>query len=220
LHRLLPPILALALTGSALARADATARPRGFARLSDVAPSIRQDMRYAGPNNFMGRPAPGYRAPRCWLRREAAAALARVQQDLHAKGQGLIVYDCYRPKRAVEAFYRWAMDPADQAKKPEYYPDIDKSRLFALGYIARQSGHSTGLAVDLGVDGQDFGTPFDFFDPRSNTANAAIPPMAAENRRALVKAMRRRGFENLPGEWWHFSFKAPAAGPGLDAEIR
>ena len=112
------------------------------------------------------------------------------------------------------------MDPKDQARKGAFYPDIDKSQLFALGYIARKSGHSTGLAVDLALDGLDFGTPFDFFDPRSNTANPTIPPEAAENRRALIEAMTRRGFENLPGEWWHFSIKARRDAPALDAEIR
>jgi D-alanyl-D-alanine dipeptidase len=209
-------LLAFALTGSAAAKD----LPHGFVRLSESAPTIRQDMRYAGSNNFMGRPAPGYRAPQCWLRREAALALAEVQDELRDKGQSLVVFDCYRPKRAVEGFYRWAMDPKDQTNKASFYPEIDKSRLFALGYIARQSTHSTGLAVDLAIFAQDFGTPFDFFDPRSHTANADISARAAENRRALVEIMRRRGFENLPEEWWHFSLRSAAPAKSFDAEIK
>jgi D-alanyl-D-alanine dipeptidase len=33
--------------------------------------------------------------------------------------------------------------------KPEFYPRVDKSRLFADGYIAERSGHSRGSTVDL-----------------------------------------------------------------------
>jgi len=209
-------LLVAALSGAAAAKG----LPPGFVRLSEAAPTIQQDIRYAGANNFMGRPAPGYRAPQCWLRREAALALAEVQDELKAKGQSLVVFDCYRPKRAVEGFYRWSLDPKDQTSKASSYPDIDKSRLFALGYIARQSTHSTGLAVDLAVESEDFGTPFDFFDPRSHTASSAISSQAAENRRALVAIMQRHGFENLAEEWWHFSFRVAAPAKSFDAEIK
>ncbi len=56
--------------------------PPGFVYLRDVAPGIAQDMRYAGANNFTGRPLPGYDAPECVLKREVAEALARVAADL------------------------------------------------------------------------------------------------------------------------------------------
>ena len=42
--------------------------PPGFSRLADVGPEIRQEMRYAGSDNFTGHPVPGYRAPDCWFR--------------------------------------------------------------------------------------------------------------------------------------------------------
>ena len=82
--------------------------PPGFVYLRDVAPGIAQDMRYAGANNFTGRPLPGYDAAECVLRRAAAEALARVEADLAGQNLGLKVYDCYRPTRAVAAFARWA----------------------------------------------------------------------------------------------------------------
>ena len=44
--------------------------PPGFVYLRDVAPGIAQDMRYAGANNFTGRPLPGYDAAECVLRRD------------------------------------------------------------------------------------------------------------------------------------------------------
>jgi D-alanyl-D-alanine dipeptidase len=191
--------------------------PPGFARLADVAPNIAQDMRYAGPDNFTGKPVPGYGAGECWLRREAAQALARAQALAHARGFDLVVYDCYRPKRAVAAFVEWSRAP-DQGTKREYYPDVEKRDLFAEGYIAAQSTHSTGLAVDIGVKGWDFGAPFDFFDKRSWT-NAPVAKAAQAHREKLVAVMRRAGFENYPREWWHFTFKSRGKAEALDAPI-
>lgn len=191
--------------------------PPGFARLSEVAPDVTQEMRYAGSNNFTGAPVPGYRAPQCWLRADAAKALGAAQKEARAKGFSLAVYDCYRPKRAVAAFVDWSKSP-DERTKAEYFPHVDKKRLFAEGYIAAQSQHSTGLAIDLGVIGWDFGTPFDFFDRQSWTKAAA--PMEAKNHRAaLVALMRRHGFANYPREWWHFAYKGAGAAPSYDVEI-
>lgn len=214
MRRLTFPLIA-ALSAS-YARADDP--PPGFARLADVAPDVIQDMRYAGPNNFTGAPAPGYGAPQCWLRAEAAKALAAAQKDARARGVSLVVYDCYRPRRAVSAFVDWSRNP-DQRTKPEHYPNIDKSALFSEGYIAEHSTHSTGLAVDIGVKDWDFGTPFDFFDPRSWT-KAKTSETARAHRDALIALMRRHGFENYPREWWHFTYKGADGAPSYDAEIK
>lgn len=192
--------------------------PPGFSRLSDLAPDLAQDMRYAGPHNFTGQPVPGYEAPQCWLRTEAAQALAAAQAEAKAKGFSLVVYDCYRPKRAVSAFVEWSRD-ADQSTKPDYYPRLDKSELFPQGYIAAQSTHSTGLAVDLGVVGWNFGTPFDFFDPRSWTGSKTTGDARA-HRDALVSLMRRHGFENYPREWWHYTFKGAENAERYDAPVK
>lgn len=199
--RLSPFLIMLALAGPAAADP-----PPGFVRLGAVAPDIAQDMRYAGPNNFTGRPVPGYRAAQCWLRAEAARALAAAQADARAHGFSLVVYDCYRPRRAVAAFVDWSRNP-DESTKPDYYPRLDKRTLFARGYIAENSTHSTGLAVDLGVVGWRFGTPFDFFDRRSWTKAGASPDVR-RRRDTLVALMRRHGFTNYPREWWHYSYRA------------
>jgi D-alanyl-D-alanine dipeptidase len=71
--------------------------------------------------------------------------------------------------------------------------------LFAYGYISVQSSHSTGLAVDLGVKGWDFGGPFDFPDPSSWTASHTRADADAD-RQKLVALMRRHGFVNCPRE--------------------
>jgi len=232
--RLRVMIFALALAPAAAA---ATGLPPGFVYLRDVAPGIAQDMRYAGFDNFTGRPLPGYGAPECVLRRDVANALAKVQADLAQQQLGLKVYDCYRPTPAVAAFSRWAQRPDDGATK-RFYPALDKHSLFSLGYIAAHSAHSTGNAVDLTLvplptppaaafdahavygactapadkrapdNALDLGTGFDCFDDKSRTASAAITPEQKRRRALLVAAMRARGFHNYFREWWHFSFGA------------
>ena len=104
--------IALAYSLFAAACATASDLPPHFVRLADVAPSIRQDIRYAGSNNFTGRPVPGYAVAECWLRKEAALALATAQTDALKQGLKLVVYDCYRPQRATNAFVKWANDDA------------------------------------------------------------------------------------------------------------
>ncbi len=207
--------------GSAPATKAAEREPPGrFVRLADVAPRILQDMRYAGAENFMGRPVPGYCAGACWLRREVAEALAAVQRDAEEAGRALVVYDCYRPQRATAAFLAWAADPADQAMKAAYYPHLDKADLFDLGYIAKASAHSTGIAVDLALIGLDFGTPFDLFDAASGTHGPGVGEEARRNRAELATLMRRHGFVNFEMEWWHFTLEGVDGVEPYDFEVR
>ncbi|MDC7785993.1 M15 family metallopeptidase [Rhodoplanes sp. TEM] len=229
--------LAIVWSGGAPAAA-AEPLPGGLVRLREVAPDILQDMRYAGPFNFTGAPVPGYRAAECILWRPAAQALARAQARLAAEGYRLKVWDCYRPVRAVKAFAEWAKAPGRDEMKPVFYPALEKSRLFALGYIATRSKHSLGIAVDLGLvrlddpplptpagggacDGPfegraresslDLGTAFDCFSDTSATARRDIPPAARANRDRLLRALVREGFTNYDQEWWHFEYHAPGA---------
>jgi zinc D-Ala-D-Ala dipeptidase len=148
-HMAIPlrPALAFALL-AALPAAARERLPAGFVYLRDVAPQVAQEIRYATSNNFTGAPLPGYAAGECVLRRDAALALARVAQDLARQNLGLKTYDCYRPARAVAAMWRWAHDGARDGDK-RFYPNVDKLKLFSLGYIAAHSRHSTGTAVDL-----------------------------------------------------------------------
>src|SRR5687767_231928 len=93
--------------------AQAQRLPPDFVYLRDVDPSIVQDMRYAGSDNFTGRALPGYDGLECVLRADAAQALKRVQATLAPSGLSLKVYDCYRPERAVRAMARWSRSPED-----------------------------------------------------------------------------------------------------------
>ncbi|MBP0581672.1 M15 family metallopeptidase [Labrys sp. LIt4] len=223
---LLTTIIAISLFSAPALAADL---PPGFVRLADVAPGIRQDMRYAGAHNFVGRPIAGYASPACWLRREVAQVLAAAARDFETRGWRLVVHDCYRPKRAVADFVAWAGDADDQGTKAEFYPRTAKSKLFALGYIARTSMHSKGIAVDVGAEqvdaaGQvvplDFGGGFDLFDKVSWTASKAVSPAAAANRKALVAGFAAHGLVNYAREWWHFSLPGAAGAPAYDVVIR
>src|SRR6202051_2373650 len=115
---------AAALAGSAL--------PKDFVYLRDIDPTIVQDIRYAGSHNFVGRPIRGYLAAECILSASAANALESVQGMLAEKKVSLIVWDCYRPKRAVDDFVRWSRDPTRSEMKAEFYPRTAKAILFAL----------------------------------------------------------------------------------------
>lgn len=212
--------VSLVAPGSKCAASASNDPPRNFVRLADVAPQIRQDMRYAGSQNFLGRPVPGYCAAKCWLRREVAEALAAAQKDAEAEGLSLVVYDCYRPQRATQAFIAWAADPADHAMKAAYYPDLDKEALFDLGYIARESAHSTGVAVDLALIGLDFGAPFDLFDAASGTDAPNISAAAKQNRATLAALLGRHGFVNFAKEWWHFTLEGLSDVHPHDFEVR
>ncbi|MFA7094998.1 MAG: M15 family metallopeptidase [Gammaproteobacteria bacterium] len=191
----------------------AHALPEGFVYLSDVAPRVLIDARYAGSDNFVGRPVDGYRANTVILTRPAAEALAAVSEELAAFGLGLKVFDGYRPQRAVNHFVRWAADPADHSTKPRHYPNVDKAHLFRDGYIAERSGHSRGSTVDVTLvdlkDGTELpmGTPFDYFGPESWPSYANLPAEQRAFRALLQQVMVRHGFRPLKEEWWHFTLE-------------
>ncbi|MFJ6941133.1 M15 family metallopeptidase [Streptomyces sp. NPDC101132] len=185
-------------------------------------PSVAEDMRYASEHNFLGVRVDGYEEGVCLLTREAAGALARAQRALLARGFGLKVYDCYRPRRAVAHFVRWARDPADQRTKAEFYPRVEKGRLFELGYIAERSAHSRGSTVDVtlvrlpGLGGSgtagggrevDMGGAFDLFDTLSHTDDRRVTAEQRAGRMRLKNALEAEGFVNLPEEWWHFTLR-------------
>ncbi len=203
-----------------VAPALAAELPGGFVRLSDVDPTIRQDVRYAGPGNFLGRRVDGYEAAVCILTPPAAAALAKAQKALATQDLSLVVFDCYRPKRAVADFVRWTR----QGGPPDarWHPKVKRGDLIAKGYVGVRSAHSRGSTVDLGIaplqgapaadpscgatGGKtlDFGTGFDCFDPASETASR-ISGDVSKNRRLLVETMTAAGFRNYRREWWHFT---------------
>ena len=222
--------------------------PGGFIYLREIDPTIRQDIRYAGVNNFMGRPLTGYGAAECIVKPDLGLALKRVQSELAPRNLSLKMLDCYRPARAVHDMVVWATNGRETAAERRYNPAFAKTELFRLGYIARYSGHSTGAAVDLTLvdlkadnsqafdpdkayadctaraaarapEGSvDMGTGYDCSDPKAHTDARSITDSQRRWRRLLVAAMARQGFVNYAREWWHFSLPR-AGGPAYDFPI-
>ena len=208
----------------------ATMAEAGMVDIRSLVPDMSQAIAYAGRDNFVGAPVDGYHAPRCWLKREAAEALARVEASLRGRQLRLHVFDCYRPARAVAHFMRWVRDADDLATKATHYPDLDKPQLLD-GYIAEVSGHSRGGTVDLTLlqcDARgaacaplDMGTGFDFFGTRANTDSPEATAEQRARRHLLRDAMQAAGFGDYPMEWWHFTFQAGAEpGPLYDVPVR
>ena len=209
MRALLRSLLMLLIGLPALAQEQ---RSAAFVDAASVVPGLVVELRYFGDNNFVGRRIEGYEQPLCLLTREAAAALADVARDLAPRGLKLKVFDCYRPKRAVAHFLRWAQAISDLRGKTAFYPDLDKRALFTDGYVSSRSGHSRGSTVDLTlIDAAgaelDMGTPFDFFSPRSSPADTHVSAQAQSNRALLASAMNRRGFRPYSKEWWHFTLR-------------
>jgi zinc D-Ala-D-Ala dipeptidase len=242
-----PAVIALvAIAWISPARAQTL--PGGFAFLRDIDPSILQDIRYAGSNNFTGRPLAGYDAAECVVKRDVGLALKRVQAELAPQKLSLKMLDCYRPARAVHAMVLWAQNGRETPAEHRYNPAFSKQDLFRLGYIAEHSGHSTGSAVDLtlvdltaGHSGTfdpnkayadctasealrapegsvDMGTGYDCSDLKAHTVANSITSAQRRWRNLLVAAMAKQGFVNYAKEWWHFSLPG-TAGPAYDFPI-
>ncbi|GJI89134.1 MULTISPECIES: M15 family metallopeptidase [Duganella] len=172
-----------------------------FRHLDSIA-GIAVDLRYATPDNFVGRDL--YTPLDCaWLHKDAAAALERVVAWLAERRPDcqVLVLDALRPQRVQEQLWQ-ALQGTE-----------------LLGYIAdpaRGSIHSFGMALDLTLlDAQgrefDMGTGFDDLSERSHPALEArllasgeLTQQQIDNRRLLRDAMFQAGWVGINSEWWHF----------------
>ncbi|MBE0551708.1 MAG: M15 family metallopeptidase, partial [Ignavibacterium sp.] len=224
--------------------------PKGFVEIREVIPDIILDLRYITNHNFLGVPVDGYEIEKCYITKAAADSLAKVQEELRNFNLSLKIYDAYRPQRAVNHFVKWAKDLSDTLTKKEFYPTLDKSRLFVDGFIAEKSGHSRGSTIDLTIvpipvpdqpefdinnqcecfesldkrfkdNSIDMGTGFDCFDSLSHTENVKLNPQQRANRLLLNNLMDKYGFRNLAEEWWHFTLRnEPYPSTYFDFEIK
>ena len=185
----------------------------GFVYLNDIDDSIIVDLKYYSSENFTGRLVDGYLANKAILTNEAGIALSNAQKDFNKLGYSLILYDAYRPQSAVDFFVRWSTNLNDTLFKNLYYPDIKKSNLFKLGYIAYKSGHSRGSTIDVSLvdittnKEIDMGTIFDYFGIESHTFYDNLTENQKANRLFLYEIMSNNGFQNYSKEWWHYTLK-------------
>lgn len=185
--------------------------PKGFSYVSEIAPTIQQELRYCNHNNFVGIPIDGYEDDVLITSTLTAKALKKVQDELLKKNLSLKIYDAYRPQTAVNHFVRWARVINDTVMKKYYYPKINKRHLFKLGYIASKSGHSRGSSVDLTIidlktsTELDMGSPYDFFGISSHITYQDLTKEQKKNRKTLQDIMIKNGFRPYKNEWWHFT---------------
>ncbi|HXT00198.1 MAG TPA: M15 family metallopeptidase [Elusimicrobiota bacterium] len=170
-----------------------------------VVPGVVLDVRYATSSNFLGKPL--YPVPAAFLRRSAAARLARAAADLEKRGRRLVVYDAYRPLSVQKEL--WAAKP---------------DRRFVAD-PARGSVHNRGGAVDVGLadaEGRPVAMPtaFDEFSPLAAHGAKGVPAAAAANAAELKAAMTAAGFKPLAEEWWHYEDPHAKEWPLLDVPFQ
>jgi zinc D-Ala-D-Ala dipeptidase len=184
-----------------------------FVFVDELVPDIRWDAKYATWDNFTGKPVDGYVANRIVGTRSMCDALERARETAEAHGFGVLLWDGYRPQRAVDEFLRWSRQPEDGRTKPRHYPNIDRGEMFELGYVAAQSGHSRGSTVDLTLyhlaTGElvDMGGDHDLMDSVSHHEAKGIREAEARNRRYLRSIMEASGFSSYTTEWWHYTLR-------------
>ena len=187
--------------------------PQGFSYVSEIDATIKKDLRYSTSNNFIGQPIDGYIKDSLIISTPAAKALKKIQTKLMLSGLSLKIFDAYRPQQAVDHFVRWAKVLNDTLMKQLYYPDVQKSELFTLGFIALKSGHTRGSTVDLSIVDiktnreLDMGSSYDFFGEKSHPFYKKITDKQMKNRMLLRSIMIKNGFIPYDNEWWHFTLK-------------
>lgn len=189
--------------------APRTHLPADWCYVDEVAPTVRTELKYAGNDNFVGRPIAGYTGHRAILRRDAAANIAKAAGILAKEGYGLKIYDAYRPAGAMQDFYAWSKTPDDRMKA-RFFPNITKRGIYDGKYIGTESEHSWGVAVDITLvdlrTGKecDMGGHHDLLDESSATDYPNLTPQQRANRDRLCKAMAAAGMRNYSKEWWHY----------------
>jgi len=183
---------------------------KNFVFLDEVLPGVRWDAKYATWDNFTGRPVDGYWLNRIVGTKELGNALQKAQELAKKQGYGLLLWDGYRPQCAVDCFLHWASLPENDLTKRRYYPNIKRAEMVAKGYVASQSSHSRGGAVDLTIFSLDtgllvpMGGDFDLMDVLSHHGASGLTETETNNRKRLRHIMESSGFEAYCNEWWHY----------------
>jgi len=184
-----------------------------FVFVDEFAPGIRWDAKYATWDNFTGKPVDGYHANRIVGTRALCAALNRAQGKAASLGFALLLWDGYRPQRAIDCFLDWSQQPENGRTKRRHYPNIDRPEMFERGYVAAKSGHSRGGTIDLTLyelatgNLAPMGGHHDLMDAVSHHGASGITAAEAENRHHLRSIMQDCGFDPYDREWWHYTLK-------------
>jgi zinc D-Ala-D-Ala dipeptidase len=185
-----------------------------FVFVDEFVSGIRWDAKYATWDNFTGKPVDGYLVNRIVGTRALCEALEGARYEAASLGFGLLLWDGYRPQRAVDCFLSWAQRPEDGRTKLRHYPNLDRAEIFKKGYVATKSGHSRGSTIDLTLyhlaSGElvPMGGHYDLMDAISHHGATGITQVEARNRQYLRSVMEACGFNSYECEWWHYTLKA------------
>lgn len=178
---------------------------QGLVNIQSVDSSLKIDLRYSTPHNFMGEDVYGD-LERIYLQPAVAEKLKNAQKYLKEKDSTLtlLVFDGVRPRNVQRKM--WDVVKLPPAQKGKFVSNPNYGSL-----------HNFGAAVDLTiskVNGEelDMGTPYD------DTAKLAYPVLEAhflaqkklnteqiKNRQLLRSVMQKAGFFGIQSEWWHFN---------------
>ncbi|MFN4226544.1 MAG: M15 family metallopeptidase [Candidatus Ratteibacteria bacterium] len=169
--------------------------------IKKIIPDIVLDIRYATENNFTGKIL--YPTSDCFVAKEVAIALKKVNEDLKKQGYKLKIFDGYRPLSVQKIM--WEIIP-----NPKYIADPEKG-----------SAHNRGYAVDVSLvdlNGNDVLMPTDFdeFSEKARPDYNNLPTLAIKHRRILHNTMKKYGFIPSKTEWWHFFYPGYKNKPNLD----
>lgn len=150
--------------------------------------SLILDLRYTTDANFTGQKV--FDRDQVLLESNVAQQFLAAVDDFDKQGYRVVVWDAYRSSE-------------EQEKLLEVNNDAR--------YVARESNHCKGTAVDMTLatkDGQylDMGTDFDCFTEEAHANYPGLTSIQAKNRQLLTQTMERYGFGVHLYEWWHFDF--------------
>jgi D-alanyl-D-alanine dipeptidase len=173
----------------------AATRKADLVELVRLDPTVKLDIRYAGSDNFLGKPV--YPEARAFLQRPAAEGLVAAHRELAAHGYGLLIHDGYRPWAITKLF--WDMTPPALR---EFVADP-----------ATGSKHNRGCAVDLTMYDRGLGTAVEIRLSRRSSRRARTPRPATRrhgaprlHRRAeRVVALQLQGLARIPDPGYRVS---------------
>jgi len=157
----------------------------------DWIPEIRQELKYATPDNFTGQTI--YPFSDAYLRYGTVKKLQAVSEELAAQGLALKIWDGFRPVSAQFTLWQVCPDPTYVANPQTGF-----------------SSHSRGNTLDVTLvyaDGTELEMPtgFDDFSEKADRDYSECNTRAANNALLLQDVMEKHGFAGYFGEWWHYS---------------
>jgi D-alanyl-D-alanine dipeptidase len=159
--------------------------------LAGYVPHLKTSFVYATDSNFTHSVL--YKNPEAYLRKQGAANLKKVAEDLEKIGLGIKIYDSYRPYSVTKKMWKIVPDSRYAANPAE------------------GSGHNRGASIDLTLysleTGKDLPMPtsFDNFTTKAHHNYMQLDSAVIANRNTLKEVMIKHGFLPLATEWWHYS---------------